>query len=726
MGWFTALLRSLPLANGTMLLWGLAAAVPILIHLWSKRRYNRVTWAAMEFLLAAVRKNSRRIRVEQLLLLLIRVAILLLLALALADPMMSLLPSLGASLGSGSTHHVLVLDGSYSMAYRAGERSRFEVARTLAAQVVGDSRQGDGFTLILMAQPPVTVIGDPAFAPHDVIEELQNLQVRHTGANLAMTLGEIDSILQQAGDKHARLRESKVYFFTDLGRNTWEEATGEQGRRQLGRLGDRASLLLIDVGQSDVQNLAVTNLQIREPLAAVGHRIRLEAEIENFGSREYSGRQVSLLADDQQVFAERITVPAAGRATLAFEHRFDTPGEHRLEVRLEDDPLPVDNHRWASVPVQPAIRVLCVEGRPGEAQHVALALEPGLGSQRRVQPEVRLENALLELDLQQYDCIFLCNLARFGQDEASVLHDYLKDGGGLVVTLADQVQPDNYNTMLGGQRSGKRVLPGRLEGVASEAQYAFDPLDYQHPIVAPFAGHQRAGLLTTPVWRYHRVSPYEPASARVALAFHNGDPAILEQRILGGTSILLTTATSPQAIDRSATPPVPWSALSTWPSFPPLIQEILARAVQGRTESRNVRVGDSLEGSVRGTYENLSVSIDRPDGNSERVTARVEGVHSRWVYSDVNVSGIYTARYGPPVNRQELFAANVDPRESDLQRVDAELLPSQLNPGLQIDKAASLLPTAGPAQFYRHLLGLLLILLLLESTLAWYFGNASA
>ena len=81
-----------------MLLWGLAASVPIIIHLWSKRRYNRVAWAAMEFLLAAVRKNSRRIRIEQLILLLLRVAILILLAVALADPVWSLFASLGSPL----------------------------------------------------------------------------------------------------------------------------------------------------------------------------------------------------------------------------------------------------------------------------------------------------------------------------------------------------------------------------------------------------------------------------------------------------------------------------------------------------------------------------------------------------------------------------------------------------------------------------------------------------
>ena len=111
MSWLSALLNSLPFTNPAMLLWGFAASLPIIVHLWSKRKYNEVTWAAMEYLLAAVRKNVRRIRIEQLILLLIRVAILILLAVALADPVLSLFPTLGSSLGTaGQTHFVLVLD----------------------------------------------------------------------------------------------------------------------------------------------------------------------------------------------------------------------------------------------------------------------------------------------------------------------------------------------------------------------------------------------------------------------------------------------------------------------------------------------------------------------------------------------------------------------------------------------------------------------------------------
>ena len=63
-----------------------AASVPIVIHLLNRRKFREVPWAAMRFLLAAIRKNRRRIRIEQWLLLAIRTLIILLVVTAMAKP----------------------------------------------------------------------------------------------------------------------------------------------------------------------------------------------------------------------------------------------------------------------------------------------------------------------------------------------------------------------------------------------------------------------------------------------------------------------------------------------------------------------------------------------------------------------------------------------------------------------------------------------------------------
>src|SRR4029079_497732 len=104
------------------MLGGLAAAsLPIIIHLLNRRKFREMQWAAMRFLLAAIRKNSRRIRIEQWILLAVRTLVILLVVSAMAKPFLESLGALPIIAGQ-RTHHVLVLDGSLSMAYATGER----------------------------------------------------------------------------------------------------------------------------------------------------------------------------------------------------------------------------------------------------------------------------------------------------------------------------------------------------------------------------------------------------------------------------------------------------------------------------------------------------------------------------------------------------------------------------------------------------------------------------
>ncbi len=515
-------------ASPWMLLWAIAAVVPVLIHLWSRRKYDEVPWAAMRFLLAAIRKNARRWRIEQLILLAIRILILLLLAIALADPIVALLGD-GASGGShgGDTHSIVVIDASYSMYYRRADATRFKAAKELASELVRRSLQGDGFTLVSLADPPTVVVREPVFDRESMVAEIAQLRRTDGGADLTATLAEVERVLDRTSARESRLRQHRICIFTDLGRNTWGTVVGEEVRATLRRLAQKAELRLFDVGQSGGQNVALTRLSAAQGVATVGAPIRLDIELENVGNQDRPQQKVQLLVDGQRVAEIEANVSAGGRANVSAVHRFQTPGAHVVEARLNDDRLEADNRRWLSMTVRSTLEVLCVEGKSGSAHNVALALEPSATLQTHVRPVVRSEIALLEEDLTRYDCIFLCNVGRFGSDEAHLLRRFLERGGGIVVFLGDQVQGANYNSILGPDAGTNRCFSTRLDAPSKLGEYRFDPLDYQHPVVKLFRGHERSGLLTTPVWKYLNVTIDPKLSATTALAFQNGMPAIV-------------------------------------------------------------------------------------------------------------------------------------------------------------------------------------------------------
>jgi hypothetical protein len=764
---FTALFafgfESLP-----MLGWLAAAAAPWLIHLLSRRKYRETAWAAMDFLLAAVKRRTRRIRIEQWLLLLLRTLVIVALVTAVAEPYFEhVLPVFGSN---GSTHHVLVIDSSFSMAYKSTDRTRFDEAKRWATQIVEQSPRGDGFTLVQMASPPRVIVATPGLDKEPVCQEIENLGLLHTGADLAATLGEIRKVLDTAHRDTPRLTRHEVCFFTDLQRGTWMPATkGAEAsiRIQAAEVASIAQLQVLNLGQAGDDNLAITSLDVSEPRIRVGQTVPLEASVRDFGHLARQHQAVELLVDGQAAGRQYIDIPAEGSAAVHFSHRFASAGDHSVEARLVGDPLKgssfrgsadaldIDNHRYLAVKVRHALRVLCIDGRPaGDATksavfNLVLALssrsDPSI---RSIDLDVATENAVLERDLKNYDCVMLCDVAQFTPSEARILDNYLIHGGGLVFFLGNQVIANNYNRLLAD--ASRPILPARLVAVAKNPGDRLDPRDYQHPIVQKFRNQENAGLLQSPIDQYFKVKPLETVSRRqgaatgavaaeraavdgeesnrqpvshpgaeVALAISNGDPLILTQSIRRGRVVLVTTSA-----DNS------WSPLPLWGTYEPLVKEILAWCTASQTQGQNIQVGDPLEGAVATTTGLMEVSIERPSGQRRRVPLEIQGDYNAWRYDDTFTSGFYTAQFGSSLPSSQLFAVNLPAAESDLTPISPEELQNEAWPGIPIDyetawQAADkpMMSPAGPARrLHVGILYAVVVLLVVETLLARRFG----
>src|SRR6059036_3839729 len=120
-----------------IMLAGLAAVtIPILIHLLTRRKFQKVVWAAMRFIQASVEKNQKRMRLEDMILLAVRCLLLGLLALALARP--AILSNASDLFGQSKVTGVILLDNSQSMGMRDGTTTRFDKAKK-AAEAALDS-----------------------------------------------------------------------------------------------------------------------------------------------------------------------------------------------------------------------------------------------------------------------------------------------------------------------------------------------------------------------------------------------------------------------------------------------------------------------------------------------------------------------------------------------------------------------------------------------------------
>jgi len=716
------LLLAFGLGNLAMLGWLAAAAAPLLIHLWSRRKYREVPWAAVTFLLAAMRRTSRRIQLQQWLLLAVRTLIILLVVLALAEPYG--VGTLAGGFGGGPAHKVLVIDGSYSMAYRASETTLFQSAKQLASQLVRESGAADTFTIILMGEPSTTILRREVLDHSAVIAEIKSLRQAHAGADLPGALTLVAESLDDRSEAGRRPERQEVYFFTDLQRKTWGAPNSRPADAEVSiedrlvALAKKAALVAVDLASPSAQNMAVTQLSSIQTFVTTAGETAIEATLHQFGSDSKQNLSVELLIDDEPIAEQTINIASDNDAALRFTHRFRTAGDHTVAVRAVGDLLAIDNARWLVVPARDEVRVLCVAGKTGAAKYVAGALDPDPTDASPVRPTIVSEGDLAELDLATFDCVFLCNVGQFAAGEVDRLVRYASAGGGVVIFLGDRIQVGAYN------EQASNLIPARIGELVSAQRFGVDPLEYHHPIIAPFRGREGAGLLTTPVTSYFRliVLPNNSGAAIVA-ALPGADPWIITAPLGLGRTVLVATDGSLSSVD--AETGEPWTAWPTWPSFLPIVREMLAYAVGGQQSVWEQRVGSALaQRDRRPLRVGQVVDITRPDGTtaSTRVENGPDG--GIWNYDATDLSGIYTVRSAREAEPQH-FAINIDAAESDLSRVDPAELPAELlirqTPRVGGDTAVDdlVLRSGWQQSFLMAAFGLLLF----ESLLAWRFGR---
>jgi hypothetical protein len=671
-----------------MLGWLAAAAAPILIHLWSRQRYREMPWAAMEYLRAALRRQARRIRFEQWLLLAARTLAIVLVVLAVADrdaghPRAAFTPG-------SHVHRVLVFDGSYSMAYRPADKTRFDHAKDLARRIVLDSPQGDAFTLVVMSASPRVIVGAAALEPSAVVKEIDDLRLPHAGANLAAAVPVLQRLIEKVGRENPWLGRHEVYFLTDMQRRTWAPTLSDDARDRLlrcsGELAQAASLVVLDLGQPGADNLAITDLRTIDPAVTAGREATFQVRLRQFGRPLPGGQIVELLVDGRRIGQKHAEFSPDGTAVVVFAHRFDAPGDHAVEARALGDALDVDNHRYLVLAARQALRALCIDGCPsgdalgGAAGYLAAALasQGAQNGQAAIEAEVAPESALMERGLSAYDCLFLCDAAQFTASEARAIDAYLHGGGNVIVFLGPHVLADRYHRELGVAGdpggAGPRILPARLlDVVVDHPPLRLDPLDFRHPILDAFRGRGQAGLLTTPVFKHYRLAmpkddarPGMPAEQRTqkVLALGDGDPLVVERQVHRGRVVLVATSAD-----------AAWTALPLWPSFVPLVHEIVGWCAAGQVRRRNVTVGEPLEGVPAASAGPAAAPVvQSPDQRTQPAPLRAAGDGSVACYTDTWQSGVYTMRFDASGQRSQQFAVNVDTAESDLAAIDAEQL----------------------------------------------------
>ena len=489
----------------------LFVAVPPLVHLINMLRHRRQAWAAMDFLLASYRKQKKWIRLRQLLLLLSRLAVAALLIAMLCGwtgggQMLGML-------GGQTTHHVVILDDSYSTgdtsvgpntrrisdagsyandssalgatAYGRSLQSLQDLTRRLASDEGNHQLTVMRASRALMATRGGSESGDAAA---DLSVQTITSDARLVNRVMSTSASSVRTDLVPALDLAAEIinttsADSKyLYIASDFRERDW--GSSERVAESMRAFESGVEIRMIDCAAQPSPNLAITDVSPAQDVWVAGVPVVVSATVRNYGQTVAKNVVVSSrvirygdgvqVADPTLAFSGDVeanpamiieSLPPGGEITKTFQVFVTETGTHAVEVSIPEDALSIDNVRCCTLPLSDAEKVLIIDGTADArgAYHIASVLNPGsqvrIGAVPDIQPPSFLRSATIET-LASYRAIYLIDVPEIGENAADALSTYVNRGGGLAWFLGADVRRESYNKSLLAQ--SRYLLPGAL------------------------------------------------------------------------------------------------------------------------------------------------------------------------------------------------------------------------------------------------------------------------
>lgn len=625
--------------NPAILFAALAALVPLIIHLFSRRRVKVVEFSSLKHLKRMQRRQVRRLKVRQWLLLLLRMLIILAAVLAFARPTTE-----GGHVGShASVSAVIVLDNSASMTRYVTDGSLMELARKRTEELLATFGDADEVCILTMDDDHLSKENIGLTSVAVARERLHRLEPTSTEMNLEAAMDKAADLLEAAVNVNKEL-----YLVTDRQRHSLPD---RQSPRQLD-----IRVYFVDLPLEDTENCGVVSVDLGGELLLPGHEFEMVATVRNYGGRDRSDVIASLFLDGARVAQDDVDIRAEQSATVRFTRSVSRGGFHAGYVEISDDRLTADNRYYFSFFIPETFNVLLVSGDPS-SRFIAMALTPSptlnlFWSVKDVSP-----SDLGAVRFWDYDVLVLAGAPTLPDMHYERLRGFVNGGKSLFVTYGGSTDTEDFNSRWTPVTGVVFEEPVRRD-FSRAGYYTLDEVDMSHPVFSVYEWEDNK----PPEIKFFALPQVRAVDgAKVVARFSGGRPALVETTYGEGRVLTLTGPVSPE-----------YSDLTGHALFVPLV----TRAVEYLSArlSRydlNLYCGDNvtrdvnLSGTVGGTLQLIT-----PDSGLFDVPPEEERGNLVVKPRPLKHPGIYRVSHlGRDV---DWFAVNMRPEEGDLTAADPE------------------------------------------------------
>ncbi len=617
--------------NSAVLIAAAAALIPLLIHLFSRRKVKVVEFSSLRHLKEMQKRQVRRIKLRQIMLLILRMLIILAAVLAFARP---------ATRGGGVGAHagvsaVVLLDRSASMQKQVRDGSVFDLARGRVEEIIKSFGPSDEICLLPYDRQVYFPAGERFFsaeAARNILGELE------PGYDIGRPDEAVKKGLEMLG--RAQNLNKELYLVTD--KQVGEAAIMPDS------IPAGVSIYFVELPAEGEGNAGVVGVDLGGQLIETGAEYAVRAEVINYDNRLKEELLASLFIDDVRIMQTEFRLGPSEKQTLVFHHTVNRPGFHTGRVQISDDDFPPDNNYYFSYRLPEQINVLIIDS-DGGGEIAALALNPTPEAIPYWSVKKAAADKLNVVNFNDYDVVILSGIPALGNAETGRLVRFIDDGGGLFLIWGPNSDRDYFNTAFS-NILGLRVTESLPVNFSGAGYFSLERFDFSHPILQPFAEFYKENLPTMRFFALPRIE--KSGDYRELIFFSNGVPAVTGSSFGLGRAIFMSVPLLPRYTD-----------LASHSFFVPFIIRTVEYLGNDLSvyEIRNF-VGENVVRSLPGKSSNYEVlDMAAPGGRIYQIGGVEKEGRMMYDCRPVETIGHYQLRGGERL--VDLFPVNLPPSE---------------------------------------------------------------
>jgi hypothetical protein len=406
-------------------------AIPIIIHLFSFRRYKTVYFSHVGFLKDIKKESQKKSLLKQLLMLLARILTIIFLVFAFSQPY---IPTENAALtGTGEVVGVYI-DNSFSMNALSEQGQLLERARNKAVEIGQSYPAGTRFRLITNDLEPRH---QHLFNKEQFIHQVAEIKPSPSFVSLSL----IHNRFEMQNKLQEDVNQGTLFILSDFQRiiTDLENFSGES-----------VFSYFMPLVPNQVNNLYIDSCWVEVPAHGLNQEETIFVKIKNSSDEDYQNLPLRLFLNDSLKSITNFSVNARNEITASLKYTNVSSGIQLGKVEITDYPFTHDNNWNLSYIVEPKLKALAIYNNTQESREGLEYLTALFENDDYVEFQSMDIQSLQISKLAETNAIFLINPENFSSGFLNELKSAANNGTSVVFFPRLTQNTLGYNQFLSG------------------------------------------------------------------------------------------------------------------------------------------------------------------------------------------------------------------------------------------------------------------------------------